>query len=426
MIRVYTQLTQGQQWLRRHQASSPIFACILGFTDTCLIPGISAAGATPAARQYTAIADAEFLHNGPEPQPQHPLPPLQAGASPVLISRAVVEALSIPVYLFNSGLPQPPTVPAIDLGGTTARCLSQGRALELATVKHLLEQGLIWGERLAASIPHGYLIVGECVVGGTTTALAVLTGLGIAADGKVNSSHPVCNHAQKWALVQSGLQCAGLWSSEFGGASAVGGETALKEGFPPQGTANSKGFPGLSQLAFRSSEFGVRSGEMEMNLNPKSKIQNPKSIEPLQLVAAVGDPMQITAAGMAIAASRTCGVLLAGGTQMLAVYALIQAVAEAYALAWEPEQVVVGTTRWVAADPTCHTVGLAQMVGSVPLLATQLNFGTSRYAQLRAYEQGFVKEGMGAGGCAIAAHLTGGWDQTQLLEAVEALINTNE
>ena len=360
MIRVYTQLAQGQQWLRRYQASSPIFACILGFTDTCLIPGISAAGATPAARQYTAIADAEFLHNGPGPQPQHPLPPLQAGASPVLISRAVVEALSIPVYLFNSGLPQPPTVPAIDLGGTTARCLSQGRALELATVKHLLEQGLIWGERLAASIPHGYLIVGECVVGGTTTALAVLTGLGIAADGKVNSSHPVCNHAQKWALVQTGLGH---------GAGGMG---------------------------------------------------------PLQLVAAVGDPMQITAVGMAIAASRTCGVLLAGGTQMLAVYALIQAIAKAYSLAWEPEQVVVGTTRWVAADPTGHTVELAQLVGSVPLLATQLNFGTSRYAQLRAYEQGFVKEGMGAGGCAIAAHLTGGWNQTQLLQAVEALINTNE
>jgi len=41
----------------------------------------------------------------------------------VLISRAVVEALEIPVYLFNAGLPQPPVVPAIDLGGTPARCL---------------------------------------------------------------------------------------------------------------------------------------------------------------------------------------------------------------------------------------------------------------------------------------------------------------
>ncbi len=358
MIRVYTQLEQGQQWLRRYRACAPLFACVLGFTKTGLIPGISAAGATPEARQYTAIADAEFLYHGPQAQPQYPLPPLQAGASPVLISRAVVEALEIPVYLFNAGLPHPPVVPVIDLGGTTAECLSQGCALELATVKNLLEQGLSWGEQLA-SMTQGYLILGECVVGGTTTALAVLTGLGIAADGKVNSSHPVCNHAQKWAVVQSGLQRAAIGDS---------------------------------------------------------------SLKPLQLVAAVGDPMQVTVAGMAIAASRTTGVMLAGGTQMLAVYALIQSLAMAHGLAWQPEQVVVGTTRWVAEDPSGHTVKLAQLVGGVPLLATQLSFATSRYAQLRAYEQGYVKEGMGAGGCAIAAHLTKAWSQNQLLHTIEALV----
>ena len=53
---------------------------------------------------------------------------------------------------------------------------------------------------------RNYLILGECVVGGTTTALAILTGLGIEAVGKVNSSHPVCNHEQKWAVVQAGLE----------------------------------------------------------------------------------------------------------------------------------------------------------------------------------------------------------------------------
>lgn len=361
MIHVYTQMEQGQQWLRRYRGCSPVFACILGFTETGLIPGISAAGSTPEARQYTAIADAEFLYHGPQPQPRYPLPPLHAGASPVLISRAIVQALDIPVHLFNAGLPQPPSVPAIDLGGTTARCLSQGCALELATVKHLLEQGLIWGEHLAASIAPGYLILGECVVGGTTTALAVLTGLGIAAAGKVNSSHPVCNHAQKWAVVQAGFQRAGLGS----------------------------------QLPVR---------------------------DPLHLVAAVGDPMQVAAAGMAIAASRTCGVMLAGGTQMLAVYALIQAIAKEYDLPWQPEHVVVGTTRWVAQDPTGHTVELAELVGKVPLLATQLSFATSRYPQLRAYEQGYVKEGMGAGGSCVAAHLTKGWNQLQLLQAIEGLV----
>jgi len=103
---------------------SPVFACVLGF-ETGLIPGISAAGATPEDRQYTTIADAEFCTTVPSPSP-YPLPPLYAGA-PVLISRAVVEALEIPVYLFNAGLPQPPDVPAIDLVGS-ARCLSQGCA----------------------------------------------------------------------------------------------------------------------------------------------------------------------------------------------------------------------------------------------------------------------------------------------------------
>jgi uncharacterized protein (TIGR00303 family) len=233
--------------------------------------------------------------------------------------------------------------------------------MDIATVRHLLEQGLLWGSQLSANIPQGYLILGECVVGGTTTALAILTGLGIEAVGKVNSSHPICNHEQKWAVVQAGLQ----------------------------------------------------------------KTQN--SLDPLQLVAAVGDPMQVVVAGMAIAASRSCGVLLAGGTQMLAVYALIKAIAQSYSLSWQPEAVVVGTTRWVAEDATGATVDLALSLGKnnnhdtgiPPLLATQLSFADSSYPQLRAYEQGFVKEGMGAGAACIAAHLSHDWQQNQLLAAIE-------
>ncbi|MBG1265139.1 nicotinate mononucleotide-dependent phosphoribosyltransferase CobT [Nostoc sp. WHI] len=378
-IRIYTQTEQGEEWLRRYRGYLPIFACVLGFTETGLIPGISAAGRTPEDRKYTACADAEFLYYGPEHKPQYPLPPLAAGASPVLISRAVFESLKIPIHLFNAGLPQPPAVPVIDLGGAAAKCLSGGNAMEITTVHHLFEQGLLWGERLAANIQQGYLIVGECVVGGTTTALAILTGLGIEAAGKVNSSHPVCNHAQKWTLVQAGLE--------------------------KQKEIN---FPSPIQ-------------------NPKSKIQN--SLDPLQLVAAVGDPMQVVVAGMAIAASRSCGVMLAGGTQMLAVYALMSAIAQAYALSWQPKAVVVGTTRWVAEDPTGATVDLAldlgkgsltQSGGTPPLLATYLSFADSRYPQLRAYEQGFVKEGMGAGAACIAAHLSQDWQQHQLLAAIEA------
>ena len=335
MIQVYTQVAQGHAWLDCYRCKRPIFACILGFTETGLIPGISAAGATPEDRKYTAIADAEFLYNGPQPFPAYPLPPLQAGASPVLISRAVVTAQSIPLYLFNAGLLTPPWAPAIDLGGITAACLSQGEAMTLMTVHHLLRQGLIWGEKLAAQCADSYLILGECVVGGTTTALAILMGLGFKASGRVNSSHSTCNHGQKRGVVQMGLQ---RWRSQPGS-------------------------------------------------------QDNSAINPLALLAAVGDPMQVVVAGMAIAASRSVGVLLAGGTQMLAIYALLRAISQNQSLSWRPERIVVGTTRWVVEDPSGDTVGLAEMIGDVPLMATQLSFATSRYVQLQAYEQGYVKEG---------------------------------
>jgi len=81
---------------------------------------------------------------------------------------------------------------------------------------------------------------------------------------------------------------------------------------------------------------------------------------------------------MAITASRS-RVSLAGGTQMLAVYAPIRSISRAYNLAWQPEQVVVGTPLG-SRRPTGKTVELAKMVGCVPLLATQ--FVTSRYPQL--------------------------------------------
>lgn len=359
-LQIHTQFAQGQAWCDRYRHCRPTLACVLGFTETGLVPGISAAGATPRDRQYTAIADAEFLVNGPQSQPTYPLPPLHVGASPVLLTRAVVAAQALPVYLFNAGLPIAPAVPAIDLGGQPAQCVSTGYALPLPIVQHLLTQGLHWGEKLAATSPNSYVILAECVVGGTTTALAVLTGLGFAAQGKVNSSHPTCNHAQKWALVQTGLTQADLADDRA----------------------------------------------------PHS---------PVAIVAAVGDPMQIVVAGMAIAASRQVGVLLAGGTQMLAVYALAAALAQNLKLDWHPEQIAVGTTPWVVADRTADAVGLANLMGSVPLLSTQLSLANSQFPELRAYERGYVKEGVGAGACAIAAHLHQDWGQAELLAAIDQL-----
>ena len=258
----------------------------------------------------------------------------------------------------RQGLPIAPTVPSIDLGGLAAKCLTTGQALPLNIVHHLFEQGLIWGKKIAQDCPDSYLILSECVVGGTTTALALLTALGIDAFGKVNSSHPECNHQQKQELVQKGLAMTNL-----------------------------------------------------------------RNCDPFECVAAVGDPMQIVAAGMAIAASQSVGVMLAGGTQMLAVYALIQGIVKLGLQSANLEQIVVGTTRWVAEDETGDTIGLAELISPVFLVATQLNFSQSRYSALQFYEKGFVKEGVGAGGAAIAASLYQNWTQEDLLNQIEILLD---
>ena len=107
---------------------------------------------------------------------------------------------------------------------------------------------------------------------------------------------------------------------------------------------------------------------------------------------------------------------------MLAVYALMDAIANEIEFSWNRESVVVGTTPWVANDPTGDTIGLAKEIGNVSLMTSDLNFQESKFPELQAYEQGFVKEGVGAGGCAIGAYLHQNWSTREILEAVESCI----
>jgi NaMN:DMB phosphoribosyltransferase len=57
----------------------------------------------------------------------------------------------------------------------------------------------------------------------------------------------------------------------------------------------------------------------------------------------------------------------------------------------------------------------------VPVLAADLNFGSSRFPGLQIYETGLVKEGVGAGGASIAAmaKLGGAVTKDLLLKEIE-------
>jgi uncharacterized protein (TIGR00303 family) len=117
---------------------------------------------------------------------------------------------------------------------------------------------------------------------------------------------------------------------------------------------------------------------------------------PLDLVRSLGDPMMPVAAGIAKSYSGT--LVLAGGTQMLAVSALIRALGQ------KLPRVV--TTSYVRDDSTANVQALAGQIG-VHVTYVDPGFGDLGHAGLARYCIGEVKEGMGAGGAMYLANLLG-------------------
>jgi uncharacterized protein (TIGR00303 family) len=330
---------------------------LLAATETAAVPGISAAGTTPASRRQTAAADAELLLLGPAAFRPHALPPLPAGVSPALISHAVLRGLGLldRLQVVDLGCAVAPAVPHLRLPGPEGRgpaaCLSSGRAMAPARAAALLERGRHWGRRWQGDRP---LLLAECVPGGTSTALGVLEGLGVAATGLVSGSLPTPAHGLKAELVARGLAAARLGPATASGGAGGAGDSA-----------------------------------------------------PLAVLAAVGDPMQALAVGLVLEAGvRGVPLLLAGGSQMAAVLALALALASPLERPRIAAAASVATTAWVAEEAGSDLALLLQRIGhrwgvSPRLEVAALRFHRCRSQPLRDYERGFVKEGVGAGGLAL-------------------------
>jgi NaMN:DMB phosphoribosyltransferase len=106
---------------------------------------------------------------------------------------------------------------------------------------------------------------------------------------------------------------------------------------------------------------------------------------------------------------------------MIAILALLDALATR-GLAPPVRDVAVATTRWVVEDPTADAVGLMGDLGAYPLLATALSFREAHDEGLRMYEDNLVKEGVGAGGAAVAAALAANISSELLAARTEHLL----
>jgi uncharacterized protein (TIGR00303 family) len=318
----------------------PIFCVILGNTVISTIPGISGAGPTPEKTLLTPNLDAELVTRGRITSlPLKPNTPTGC-PTPASITRAMIELTGVPPLFINAGLKYPLTVPYLDALGGIGEDPRSGDAVPLA--KNLFLHGQEIGKLLSWS--SDLLILGECVPGGTTTALCVLRALGYPAT--VSSS-----------FIQNPVN--------------------QKEAFCRQV---------LTDVA--------------------------ADTDPIEIVKRVGDPMIPVAAG--IAHTYTGTLVLAGGTQMLAVCSVIKAM--------NGSLPAVATTSYVRDDPTANVQELAAMMG-ISMYYVDPGFGEIGHEGLARYCHGEVKEGTGAGGAMFMASLMGFTpDQIQekILESVRA------
>ena len=160
----------------------PVFCGILANTLLSTVPGVSGAGPTPEKTLLTPILDAELIATGTVTS--HPIKPNTPTGCPTpsSITRAMVSLCGLQPLFVNAGLRHTPTVPCHDVYGMVGEDPRFRDAVPCA--RTLFSHGETIGKFLSQI--SDLLVIGECVPGGTTTALCVLRALGY--DAAVSSS----------------------------------------------------------------------------------------------------------------------------------------------------------------------------------------------------------------------------------------------
>lgn len=306
--------------------SKPGFCLILANTVISGIPGVSGAGPSPEKTFLTPVLDAELILTGRITSiPARPNTPTGC-PTPATITRSMIDLTGIPPVFVDAGLRDPLTVAGVRVGYGAGGDPRDADAVPEARV--LYTRGREIGRYL--SYYTDLLVLGECVPGGTTTALCVLRALGYPASV----------------------------SSSF-----IDNPVNLKE---------------------------------EICRATREKITSAGVTNPLDIVRIAGDPMIPVAAG--IAESYRGTLVFAGGTQMLAVCAVIKAL--------NGDLPRVATTVYVRDDVSANVREIVDRL-EVRIYYVDPGFGTLGHTGLSRYCLGEVKEGSGAGGAMLLAHLMG-------------------
>ncbi len=152
-----------------------IFVLLAGSTEVSRIPGITSAGASPDLTLLTPVVDAEIIIGG------HPLsikdPPMtpEGIPTPAIVTRACLDISGTRSIAVNAGLSVSPKVPFFQTDLHAA--LNPAEAKALPDFSRAFNAGMYLGDLLDGK--YGIIVLAESVPGGTTTAQAVISSMGL-------------------------------------------------------------------------------------------------------------------------------------------------------------------------------------------------------------------------------------------------------
>jgi uncharacterized protein (TIGR00303 family) len=191
------------------------------------------------------------------------------------------------------------------------------------------------------------------------------------------------------------------------GESVPGGTTTAL------GVLRALGYDGKVSSSFPKNPLDIKNRVVEEAMKYSGISFGSLRNRPLNAVESIGDPMMASAAGLVDGLGTK--TVLAGGTQMVCVLGIIKH------LGLERD-VSIATTRYVADDISANFREMTKILG-YETFAADPGFGNSRRHGLRMYENGDVKEGVGAGGAMLAASMMG-FSQKEFREKTEEVCDS--
>ncbi|MDP3301887.1 MAG: TIGR00303 family protein [Sulfuricurvum sp.] len=192
------------EFLRGKKAT---FFLSLSNTDTAKIEGITQAG-IPGMIHLTPTLDAEFLCTGEVRSLKNIATTPKGVPTPGLITRAahMLHPFSA-LALLDLGLEIKPKIdyfPLYGFGLDPSGSIDTGANIDAV---ELFEKGVEFAEEYICR--SDYIILGESVPSGTTTALATALALGYSARDKFSSSFKNAPSSMKESVVDTALSCCG-------------------------------------------------------------------------------------------------------------------------------------------------------------------------------------------------------------------------